>query len=45
MGHKNQVWARARPGATCMEYAVIGGIFQELTQWNSVFISQVWARE
>ncbi len=27
-----------------MEYAVIAGIFQELSLRNSVFINQVWAR-
>jgi len=35
----------ARPGATWLEYTIIAIIFQDMSQWNSVIGSHVWARE
>jgi len=35
----------ARPSATCLEYAIVSGVFHLLGLGNSCFSSQVWARE
>jgi hypothetical protein len=40
----DQVWARARPGATSLANVTINVIFLELKQYNQSIENQVWAR-